>query len=175
MSPRGDASRVDAGYLLGELIGRGGMAEVYAGFAIGAHGIQKPVAIKRLLPQLATNASFVDRLIGEANLLVGMQRGNIVVSPPSEPSEPSAPHRRAVVATRPSPEALLRVDTAEGRWARITIGKQFRDSPGARFRLAPGRYTIKVSNDEVDFTCQVALGADRMTRVVVSLTDSACR
>src|SRR5262249_52621322 len=44
----------------------------------GAHGFQKPVAIKRLLPQLATDASFVDRLIGEAKLLVGMQHGNIV-------------------------------------------------------------------------------------------------
>lgn len=54
------------------------MAEVFAGHAIGDHGFQKPVAIKRLLPELANDTVFVERLIGEAKLLVGMQHGNIV-------------------------------------------------------------------------------------------------
>ncbi len=54
------------------------MAEVFAGYALGDHGFQKPVAIKRLLPELARDAVFVDRLIEEAKLLVGMQHGNIV-------------------------------------------------------------------------------------------------
>ena len=65
-------------YVLGELLGRGGMAEVFAGRSIGSHGFQKPVAIKRLLPELANDRSFVDRLIEEAKLLVGMQHGNVV-------------------------------------------------------------------------------------------------
>jgi serine/threonine protein kinase len=65
-------------YVLGDLLGRGGMAEVFAGHAIGSHGFQKPVAIKRLLPELANDHVFVERLIGEAKLLVGMQHGNIV-------------------------------------------------------------------------------------------------
>jgi serine/threonine-protein kinase len=64
--------------VLGELLGRGGMAEVFAGHAVGDHGFQKPVAIKRLLPELANDEVFVDRLIEEAKLLVGMQHGNIV-------------------------------------------------------------------------------------------------
>jgi serine/threonine-protein kinase len=64
--------------VLGELLGRGGMAEVFSGYVIGSHGFQKPVAIKRLLPDLANDEVFVDRLIGEAKLLVGMQHGNIV-------------------------------------------------------------------------------------------------
>jgi serine/threonine protein kinase len=54
------------------------MAEVFAGHSIGDHGFQKPVAIKRLLPELANDEVFVERLIGEAKLLVGMQHGNIV-------------------------------------------------------------------------------------------------
>jgi len=54
------------------------MAEVFAGHAMGDHGFQKPVAIKRLLPELANDTMFVERLISEAKLLVGMQHGNIV-------------------------------------------------------------------------------------------------
>ena len=64
--------------MLGDLLGRGGMAEVFAGHAVGDHGFQKPVAIKRLLPELANDEVFVERLIEEAKLLVGMQHGNIV-------------------------------------------------------------------------------------------------
>jgi serine/threonine protein kinase len=64
--------------VLGDLLGRGGMAEVFAGHAVGDHGFQKPVAIKRLLPELANDEVFVERLIEEAKLLVGMQHGNIV-------------------------------------------------------------------------------------------------
>jgi len=65
-------------YVLGELLGRGGMAEVFAGQSMGSHGFQKPVAIKRLLPELANDGVFVERLIGEAKLLVGMAHGNVV-------------------------------------------------------------------------------------------------
>lgn len=65
-------------YVLGELLGRGGMAEVFAGQAMGSHGFQKPVAIKRLLPELANDHVFVERLIGEAKLLISLQHGNIV-------------------------------------------------------------------------------------------------
>ena len=54
------------------------MAEVFAGHSLGDHGFQKPVAIKRLLPELANDHVFVERLIGEAKLLVGMQHSNVV-------------------------------------------------------------------------------------------------
>ena len=54
------------------------MAEVFSGHVMGDHGFQKPVAIKRLLPELANDKVFVDRLIQEAKLLVGLQHGNIV-------------------------------------------------------------------------------------------------
>jgi serine/threonine protein kinase len=72
------ASRQKSRYVLGELLGRGGMAEVFAGQALGSHGFAKPVAIKRLLPEHAHDEGYVDRLIDEAKLLVAMQHGNIV-------------------------------------------------------------------------------------------------
>src|SRR5262245_50277591 len=53
-------------YVLGDLLGRGGMAEVFAGRALGSLGFQKPVAIKRLLPSLACDEEFVGRLVDEA-------------------------------------------------------------------------------------------------------------
>ncbi|TMQ03805.1 MAG: serine/threonine protein kinase, partial [Deltaproteobacteria bacterium] len=76
--PPTDSKRSGSRYVLGDLLGRGGMAEVFAGHAVGDHGFQKPVAIKRLLPELANDEVFVERLIEEAKLLVGMQHGNIV-------------------------------------------------------------------------------------------------
>jgi tRNA A-37 threonylcarbamoyl transferase component Bud32 len=64
--------------VLGGLLGRGGMAEVFGGSSLGSHGFAKPVAIKRLLPEHANDHVYVARLIGEAKLVVGMQHGNIV-------------------------------------------------------------------------------------------------
>lgn len=65
-------------YVLGELLGRGGMAEVFAGRALGSLGFQKPVAIKRLLPSLARDEEFVGRLVDEAKLLVGLAHANVI-------------------------------------------------------------------------------------------------
>ena len=77
-SSEGGSTKRAGRYVLGDLLGRGGMAEVFAGHVMGDHGFQKPVAIKRLLPELANDKVFVERLIGEAKLLVGLQHGNIV-------------------------------------------------------------------------------------------------
>jgi serine/threonine protein kinase len=73
-----DSSIRVARYLLGERVGRGGIAEVYTGFALGDEGFQKPVAIKRLLPGLASDEIFVARLIAETRRLIGLHHGNIV-------------------------------------------------------------------------------------------------
>ncbi|MGE0871164.1 MAG: serine/threonine protein kinase [Kofleriaceae bacterium] len=70
--------RLMARYVLGELLGRGGTAEVFAGFSVGEQGFRRPVALKRLLPQLANDPLFLGRLTSEAKMLVGMQHGNIV-------------------------------------------------------------------------------------------------
>jgi eukaryotic-like serine/threonine-protein kinase len=65
-------------YVLGDLLGRGGMAEVFSGHALGSLGFQKPVAIKRLLPERARDEEFVGRLVAEAKLLVGLQHTNVI-------------------------------------------------------------------------------------------------
>jgi tRNA A-37 threonylcarbamoyl transferase component Bud32 len=74
----GGAKRQRGRYVLGDRLGKGGMAEVFAGQALGSHGFAKPVAIKRILPRHANDLAYVDRLIDEANLLVAMQHGNVV-------------------------------------------------------------------------------------------------
>ena len=45
-------------YRLRRMIGRGGMAEVYAANHQGAAGFQRPVCIKRILPHLAADPEF---------------------------------------------------------------------------------------------------------------------
>jgi serine/threonine protein kinase len=65
-------------YEFHEIIGRGGMGEVYRGTVVGPHGFAKPVAIKRLRRDLAADRRFVQRLVEEANLLVSLQHSNLV-------------------------------------------------------------------------------------------------
>src|SRR5438128_1808786 len=65
-------------YELLERIGIGGMAEVYRAKAFGAHGFEKVVAVKRILPELAAKDEFVARFIAEAKLAVALTHANIV-------------------------------------------------------------------------------------------------
>jgi len=54
------------------------MAEVYRALSLGAHGFEKLVALKRVLPAYASDPEFVERLIDEANLAVQLAHTNIV-------------------------------------------------------------------------------------------------
>jgi len=56
----------------------GGMAEVYVAVAQGAQGFEKPVVIKRLLPQLAGHPRFQQMFLDEARTMLNLQHGNIV-------------------------------------------------------------------------------------------------
>src|SRR5947208_2110110 len=46
----------------------GGMAEVFLGEAVSVQGFKKRVAIKRVLPHLAQNQSFIEMFLDEARL-----------------------------------------------------------------------------------------------------------
>jgi serine/threonine protein kinase len=59
-------------------IAAGGMAEVFLAKASGAHGFEKLLAVKRILPALAADEEFVKRFIEEAKLAVGLSHANIV-------------------------------------------------------------------------------------------------
>ncbi len=65
-------------YQLVDRIAVGGMAEVYRAVAYGAHGFEKPLAIKRILPELASDPEFEARFIGEAKLAVKLTHANVV-------------------------------------------------------------------------------------------------
>jgi serine/threonine protein kinase/predicted ATPase len=59
-------------------IGTGGMAEVFLAKSYGAEGLEKRLVIKRILPQFAKKAKFVDMFIDEAKIAVSLNHPNIV-------------------------------------------------------------------------------------------------
>ncbi|MEQ8280963.1 MAG: serine/threonine-protein kinase [Deltaproteobacteria bacterium] len=64
-----------AGYVLEDVIARGGMAAVYLG---RHHVLGRPGAIKVLEPQLARNREYVERFIREARVVNDVRHPNIV-------------------------------------------------------------------------------------------------
>lgn len=72
------SQRIGGRYELMELLARGGMAEVHRARALGAHGFAKPVVVKRILPELASNPGFVDMFVNEAKIAVSLSHANIV-------------------------------------------------------------------------------------------------
>ncbi|MEM1415477.1 MAG: serine/threonine-protein kinase [Myxococcota bacterium] len=74
-----DVGRVLAGkYELQALAGAGGMAEVFRGVTLGAEGFRRPVAIKRILPELGGNPEFVAMFVEEARVQAALSHPNIV-------------------------------------------------------------------------------------------------
>ncbi len=65
-------------YTLIRRLATGGMGEIYLAESEGAANFKKRVAIKRILPHLATNEDFVRKFIDEAHLMVQLQHGNIM-------------------------------------------------------------------------------------------------
>src|SRR5512146_2556687 len=61
-----------------ERIAVGGMAEVFRAKAYGAHGFEKTLAIKRILPELARDPEFEARFIAEAKVAVKLSHANVV-------------------------------------------------------------------------------------------------
>jgi CheY-like chemotaxis protein/tRNA A-37 threonylcarbamoyl transferase component Bud32 len=64
-------------YQLLDKIGAGGMAEVYKARMRGEQGFEKIVAIKRIVPHMATNAEFVTMFVDEAKLAAQLNHNNI--------------------------------------------------------------------------------------------------
>ena len=58
-------------------IASGGMAEVFLGRTIGEAGFERLVAVKRILPHLTSNETFVSMFIDEARISSGLQHSNI--------------------------------------------------------------------------------------------------
>jgi eukaryotic-like serine/threonine-protein kinase len=60
-----------------ERIGSGGMAEVYKARTLGPGGFAKSICIKRVLPQFARDAAFIDMLVAEASVTSRLQHPNV--------------------------------------------------------------------------------------------------
>jgi len=54
------------------------MAEIFRAKAYGAHGFEKTLAIKRILPELARDPEFEARFIAEAKVSVRLSHANVV-------------------------------------------------------------------------------------------------
>jgi serine/threonine-protein kinase len=65
-------------YIVSDLIGAGGMATVHVGRLRGAAGFSRTVAVKRLLPQYASNPEFESLFVQEARLVSRIQHANVV-------------------------------------------------------------------------------------------------
>lgn len=64
-------------YVLLDKIASGGMADIYKAKMAGAGGFEKIVAIKRIRPEYAASAEFVQMLIDEAKIAVRLTHANI--------------------------------------------------------------------------------------------------
>jgi len=63
-----------------EVIGRlatGGMAEIFLGRVLGPRGFERPVAIKRILPHLAADRTFLDMFIAEAKIAAAIRHARV--------------------------------------------------------------------------------------------------
>lgn len=67
-----------AKYVLGERIAQGGMAEVHIGKIVGAEGFMRICAMKKVLPQFASDGEFIDMFKAEADTTKLLQHKNIV-------------------------------------------------------------------------------------------------
>ena len=65
-------------YILGQVVARGGMAEVYRGLHVGQDGFRRLVAIKRILPHHSQNQEFTEMFKDEAHIGQRLQHANIV-------------------------------------------------------------------------------------------------
>ena len=65
-------------YELGDKLGQGGMAQVFAAERVGPHGFRKRVALKRILPHLVDDPAFVEMFVAEAQLCARLEHPNIV-------------------------------------------------------------------------------------------------
>lgn len=65
-------------YQLLERIGSGGMAELYRAKLLGAAGFERELAVKKVLPHLAGDTSFVHMLKNEARIAASLSHVNVV-------------------------------------------------------------------------------------------------
>ncbi|MBI5491091.1 MAG: protein kinase [Deltaproteobacteria bacterium] len=64
-------------HILLERIAAGGMAEVFKAKAFGVEGFEKVLAIKRILPHVASDKAFIEMFINEAKILSALSHSSV--------------------------------------------------------------------------------------------------
>jgi len=65
-------------YILLRRMSRGGMGEIFLGKLGEIQGFEKPIVIKKILPDLAQDQEFLQRFVEEAQIAIKLTHGNIV-------------------------------------------------------------------------------------------------
>lgn len=65
-------------YILKEMLAKGGMGEVFKAVAVGERGFEKPVVIKRILPEIAVMSDLAEFFVEEAKLMTLLSHPNVV-------------------------------------------------------------------------------------------------
>ena len=65
-------------YRVVKKLAHGGMAEIFLALQSGAEGFEKPVVLKRILPSLASDPTFVRMLVDEAHIASTLNHSNLV-------------------------------------------------------------------------------------------------
>jgi serine/threonine protein kinase len=65
-------------YIIRKKIADGGMAEIFLASQLGAEGFERPVVLKRILPEFSGHAQFRNMLVDEAHIAMSLNHTNIV-------------------------------------------------------------------------------------------------
>jgi beta-lactam-binding protein with PASTA domain/predicted Ser/Thr protein kinase len=116
-------------YEVGELLGRGGMAEVHLGYDTR---LSRPVAIKMLRSDLARDTSFLNRFRREAQSAAGLNHAAIVAVYDSGEDHAT----QAGGATQPIPYIVM--EYVEGKTLRELLNERSRLEPDEAARITEG-------------------------------------
>jgi YVTN family beta-propeller protein len=135
-----------AGYVVEELVGRGGMGEVYRA---RDQRLDRPVALKLLAPRLADDEGFRDRLLRESRLAASLDHPNVV--PIYETGEADG---RLFIAMRyvegTDLKALLRREGALSPERTVALAGQVADALDAAHARGLVHRDVKPSNVLID-------------------------
>src|SRR5579871_6102976 len=104
-----DLPQVFGRYLLIKRLSRGGMGEIFLGKLGEIQGFEKPVIVKKILPNLSADEEFVKRFIDEAQVAIKLNHANIA---------------QVFEVGKVDGDYFLAIEYIEGRDLRRTIARQ---------------------------------------------------